>query len=215
MRQPEPFLGGGTFAGNSDVTRYRAAWGGWWINYDSERLRAEGNPLPPRELFGPPRVVICQNGRSLRAAYDESGHVLKDTLLCGLLRETGHTLTTYPRALVGLLCSRAVHFYYSHVFHGGHVNGGYLHFLRSFLDDIPIGAWSAPAAVAVEELVRAREALLPGAAAAAIEEEIEARVCECFGITPAEQDLLREWGAADENWPLRDRVRRPAETRSA
>src|SRR5262249_60443774 len=96
----------------------------------------------------------CQNGRTLRAAYDGQGYVLKDTFLCGLVPELDHPLCRNPRALVGLLCSRASHFFYSHVFYGGHVNGGYLHFLRSFLVDIPVGTWSDDVAEEVAALVR-------------------------------------------------------------
>jgi hypothetical protein len=76
------FLGGGPFSGNGEVTRFGIRWGGWWIDYDPERLRADGNPLPDPRLFDPPKVVICQNGRTLRAAFDTGGLVLKDTFLC-------------------------------------------------------------------------------------------------------------------------------------
>ena len=81
----------------------------------------------------------------------------------------------------GLLCSRAIHFFYSHVFYGGHVNGGYLHFLRSFLVDIPLGAWTDVAAGEVEALVRQREAA--GAEQwEALEERIEALVSAALGL---------------------------------
>ncbi|MFN3651451.1 MAG: Eco57I restriction-modification methylase domain-containing protein [Armatimonadota bacterium] len=201
------FLGGGAYSGNGEVRRYELRWNGWWIDYDCERLREDGNALPDPALFSGPKIAICQNGRTLRAALDEDGYVLKDTFLCGLPRAVEHPLAEHPRALVGLLCSRAVHFCYSHLFFGGHVNGGYLHFLRSFLDDVPLGRWTEPQAAEVAELVRRRErAELPGEAEE-WEAEIERRVSAAFGFSPEEDERIAAWAAADVNWPLRERVR--------
>lgn len=212
MQYPQKFLGGGTFSGNGDVQRYRAQWSGWWIDYDAEALRAEQNQLPPLDLFQRPKIAICQNGRTLRAAFEEDGLVLKDTLLSGVLRATEHPLVAHPRALVALLSSRLVHFYYSHVFHGGHMNGGYLHFLRSFLDDIPLGNWTETMAATADDLVRRMEALTPGAEAQSLEAEIEELVALAFGLDAPQSEALREWAAADENWQARDRIRRRPQT---
>lgn len=203
-----PFLGGGPFSGNGEVTRYRVEWAGWWIRYDAAALQAEKNPLPDPALFERPKVVICQNGRTLRAALDEEGFVLKDTFLCGMVREQDHPLCRHPRALVGLLCSRAVHFFYAHVFYGGHVNGGYLHFLRSFLVDIPVGDWTEAAAAEVAALVRQREEAGPEAWEA-LEERIEARVAGALELSAEQQQEIAAWAAEDPNWQARERVRRP------
>jgi hypothetical protein len=200
-------LGGGAFSGNGEVRRYELEWGGWWIDYDAERLRAEGNPLPPASLFEGPKIVICQNARSFRAAYDTEGHVLKDVFLAGLPRETDHPLGRHPRALVGLLCSRALHFFYAHVFFGSHVNGGYLHFLRSFLADVPVGEWTPETALRLDALVRRRE-VAQGTDATVLEEEIEALVGPSLGLVPSEQALVRAWADTDPNWRARSRVRR-------
>jgi hypothetical protein len=153
-------------------------------------------------------VAICQNGRTLRAAFVEEALVLKDTLLCGRPQERDHPLLTDPRALVGLLCSRAVHFFYSHVFHGGHVNGGYLHFLRSFLNDVPVGEWSEDAAVRLAALVKRREKLEPGPEALRLEAEIEALVESALGLSVPHSRELAAWAEADENWLGRDKTRR-------
>lgn len=207
MSQPRKFLGGGTFAGNGDVTRYRASWGGWWIDYDTERLREESNPLPPEPIFHGPKIAICQNGRSLRAALDQEGFILKDTLLCGVPRAGDHPLLANPHALVGVLCSRTTHFFYSHIFHGGHVNGGYLHFLRSFLNDVPTGQWSDTSAAALAEVVRRREALAPGPAAEELEAAAERLVEAAFGLSEAQRIEIAGWAETDENWRARDRTR--------
>jgi hypothetical protein len=205
-----PFIGGGPFSGNGEVTRYRLQWAGWWIRYDAAALQADRNSLPDLSLFERPKVAICQNGRTLRAAYDDQGYVLKDTFLCGSLREIDHPLCRDPRAIVGLLCSRAIHFFYSHVFYGGHVNGGYLHFLRSFLVDIPLGTWSDTAAEALAALVKQREEAGPPRQWEELEEQIEAYVADALGLMGAHQHAIREWAVRDPNWPSRDRVRPPA-----
>jgi Eco57I restriction-modification methylase/TaqI-like C-terminal specificity domain len=203
------FLGGGAFSGNGEVTRYGVAWAGWWIRYAAAELQAEKNALPDPALFEQPKIVICQNGRTLRAAYDDQGFVLKDTFLCGVLRDAEHPLLRHPRALVGLLCSRAVHFFYSHVFYGGHVNGGYLHFLRSFMVDIPLGTWTDAAAEEVAGLVHRRETAAAGAWEE-LEEQTEARVAAALGLAQAERTAIAEWAARDANWQARERVRGPA-----
>jgi hypothetical protein len=203
------FLGGGPFSGNGEVARYHFNWGGWWIDYDEERLRRQRNPVPPLALFEQPKLVICQNGRTLRAAYDEEGYVLKDTFLCGLPRLPEHPLARHPRALVGLLCSRAVHFFYAHVFYGGHVSGGYLHFLRSFLVDVPVGRWSEDLAAETARLVAVRETARTAAEPEALEDAIEAHVAAALGLTPEEEAAIRAWSAEDENWQARERVRGP------
>jgi hypothetical protein len=204
------FIGGGPFSGNGEVTRYRLQWAGWWIRYDAPELQAQQNPLPALDLFESPKIVICQNGRTLRVAYDDQRYVLKDTFLCGVIRESDHALCRHPRALVGLLCSRAVHFFYSHVFYGGHVNGGYLHFLRSYLVDIPVGTWTDATAGEVAAWARQREAATENAVREELEERIENYVSEALGLTLTQSEAIAEWVAADANWQARERVRGPA-----
>jgi len=203
------FLGGGAFTGNGEVVRYGLQWAGWWIDYDEQRLKAEGNQVPPLSLFQPAKIIFCQNGRTLRAAFDAQGFVLKDTLLCGTIREVPHPLCRFPRAIVGLLSSKLIHFFYSHVFYGGHVNDGYLHFLRSFLIDVPLGEWTAERAERVDGLVRQREVTRAADAQVRLEDEIEGVVREAFGLTKAEVEALEEWIGSDVNWQKRERVRKP------
>src|SRR5207249_4492685 len=95
----------------------------------------------------------------------------------------------------------------SHVFYGGHVNGGYLHFLRSFLVDIPLGQWTEPQAAEVDRLVRLREAEGSAAGQAALEEAIEAHVAEALGLGEDEQVAIGAWAGGDPNWQARERVR--------
>ncbi len=201
------FLGGVAFSGNGDVARYAISWSGWWIDYNEELLRRESNPLPPLAIFTRPKLVICQNGRTLRAAYDENGYVLKDTFFSVLVKEGSHPFAHYPRALLGILNSRLVHFFYAHVFYGGHVNGGYLHFLSTFLIDIPLGEWTEETVRQLETLVRRREHAESSAEQLALEAEIERLVGHSFGLDQQEELLLQRWLVEDENWQARERIR--------
>ncbi len=223
------FLGGGAFAGNGDVTRYAIQWSGWWIDYNEDVLRNEDNGLPALAMFTQPKIVICQNGRTIRAAYDESGYILKDTFLCGVVKEEKNPstatltldftwedapveisshLSKYPRAIVGILNSKLIHFFYSHVFYGGHVNDGYLHFLSAFLVDIPLGDWTADSAARLEALVQRRERTTLPEEQLALEREIDRSVGQSFALTPIEDEMLQGWIDEDENWQARDRIRR-------
>ena len=202
-----PFLGGGAFAGNGEVRRYTIDWAGWWMDYDAPRLCRQGNVVPALKLFTQEKIAICQNARTMRAAYDTRGFVLKDTFLGAIVRASAHPLSAHPRAIVGLLNSQLVHFFYAHLFYGGHVNGGYLHFLNSFLVDIPLGNWSDETARTVEGLVIRREQAADPEEQQAIETDIEGHVQQAFGVSPTEALLLQRWIAEDDNWQARERIR--------
>jgi len=204
------FLGGGRFSGNGEVRRYGIRWGGWWIDYDQEAARGAGNALPDPALFDRPKVVLCQNARVARAAYDPDGLVLKDTYLAIVPKEGGHALQRSPRALVAVLNSLLSHFLYAHLFHGSHVGGGYLHFLRSFVNDLRLGDWDASAAATAAARVRALEALDPGPEIDADDTALGALVAERFGLSPDEISALLRWGEQNPLWQTRHRVGRAA-----
>lgn len=204
-----PWLGGGAFSGNGEVTRYGVKWAGWWVRYDEEELAARGNQVPPVALFEQPKIAICQYGRTLRAALETGRHVLKDTFLCGVAPPGGATPADLAY-LVGLLNSRTAHFCYSHLFHGGHVGSGYLHFLASFLNDLPAGAWSETARVRCGRLVTERQDC-DGACGAAIEDEIERHCRQALGVCETEGRAIDAWCSTDPNWLLRERVRPAAQ----
>ena len=154
------------------------------------------------------RFVICQNGRTIRAAYDEHEYILKDTFFCGLVKAGDHPFSRYPRALLGILNSRLAHFFYAHVFYGGHVNGGYLHFLKGFLADIPLGEWTEETASGNwnSSSGSANSPRLPPAQLA-LEADIERLVGQSFGLEQQETLSLQRWIEEDENWQAKDRIR--------
>ncbi len=200
------FLGGGPFFGNGEVRRHSHAWAGWWIDYDEARARADSNPLPPLSLFTPPKIIICQNGRTLRAAYDEAGYVLKDTFFVARPLDPGSPMGAFPRAVVGLLCSPYIHFLYSHLFHGSRVGSGYLHFLVAFLQQLPAGEWGVGEAARAAELVRVLES---DPSAPGVEAELNDLVANCLGLTPADRTAAARWCRMDPNWLRRDRIPQP------
>lgn len=109
---------------------------------------------------------------------------------------------------MGILNSKLIHFFYSHVFYGGHVNDGYLHFLSAFLVDIPLGDWTADSAARLEALVQRRERTTLPEEQLALEREIDRSVGQSFALTPIEDEMLQGWIDEDENWQARDRIRR-------
>lgn len=135
---PRPFLGGGRFQGNREVAPYRIEWAGWWIDYDLDRARAAGNPLPSPAVFALPKVVVCQNARRGRAALDRDGVVLKDTFLSVQCRTSEDIDRGWLEWIVLVVNSRLFHYVYEHLYGGTRKGGGYLHYLPRYLDPFPI-----------------------------------------------------------------------------
>ena len=189
-RQPRRLLGGKSHHGNGDVRRYRLDWSGWWIDYDEERARTAGNPLPPAALFEEPKLLIVQNSLRLLAAYDESGFYAKDTFL--LARPRPEAAAVNLHALLGLLNSRLASFYYQHVFHGTRVAAGYLHYLSGYLADLPLIPSLANDADLARLARRCEEAVDDPSAFAAAEAALDEHVADAFGLSARERRLVTD-----------------------
>lgn len=135
---PQKFLGGKKWGGNSEVQRYFTTWNGYYIDYDRKRAKAIGNTFPPLSLFKKKKIVICQNAKRLRASIDTSGYVCKDIFLIGLLKPKAIEHNLNEEILLALLNSKLYSYFYAHVFSASHVAGRYLHYLTMYLNDIPI-----------------------------------------------------------------------------
>ncbi len=85
---PRRLLGGKSFNGNADISRYRTDWSGWWIDYDESRALAVKNSLPSVRLFDEAKLLIAQNARRIVATLDREAFICKDTFLLGQ-RATG------------------------------------------------------------------------------------------------------------------------------
>lgn len=135
----KPFLGGGRFSGNREVEPYSIKWAGWWIDYDEERARRDGNPFPPAELFVEPKVIIPQNVRRPRAAMDCEGYILKDTLL--LARVKDHTVANHWLPwLVHVINSDVFFVLYEQLYGGTRKGGDFIHLLGRYLRTFPLPA---------------------------------------------------------------------------
>jgi hypothetical protein len=182
---PRRLLGGKRFQGNGDVRRYRLNWGGWWIDYDEERARADKNQLPPIELFSGPKLLIAQNARRIIATLDSDGFACKDTFLVGCPRPDAPPLAY----LLGLLNSTLMSYLYGVLFKATHVNGAYLHYLGCYLDDLPLRLTDDPTPII--ELVDALLAPdLPVAARREVDRQLDNLVYELYGVNAAERALV-------------------------
>jgi len=112
-RTPNLHRRGRFFREMGKSARYRCGWSGWWIDYDEAAL-------PPKETTS--HRSRCSNGPRSRFARTAalSARLLKRaerferTLFSAAFRWRFHAGP--PPAGVGrLLCSRGVHFFYSHV----------------------------------------------------------------------------------------------------
>jgi len=200
-RCPRRLLGGKKFQGNGDVRRYRTAWSGWWIDYDEERAKADGNQLPPAALFAGPKLLIAQNARRIIATLDNDNYICKDTFLVG--RPAASTLfyASLPlEYLLGLLNSALLSYLYGILFKATHVNGAYLHYLGCYLDDLPLRI--SENAEPIVTLARALlDPALPDDRRRELDRRLDELVFDLYGLSAAERALVAgavcyEWGEA-------------------
>ncbi len=182
---PRPFLGGGRFQGNREVQPYTIEWSGWWIDYDEQRARGVGNPLPPPEIHAAPKLVLCQNARRGRAALDYQGVVLKDTFLSIRCQSSEDEAAGWLEWMSLVLNSRLFHYLYEHLYGGTRKGGGYLHFLPRYLEPFPV----APPPD-LERVRAVHEALVDGTGDI---EQAEALVREAWNLSAAERAVLDDY----------------------
>ena len=178
-RHAFPFLGGGRFSGNREVEPYRIDWAGSWMDYDEDRARSEGNPLPPLKLFSSPKVVLCQNSRRARAAVDRRGYLLKDTFLAVVPVKKRSALLEW---ICLVLNSDVFHYLYEHIYGGTRKGGSYLHFLPRYLLPFPIPEPGDP------KVVKRLESSLSRGNGCSREAERLVRLA--YGVDRAEADCL-------------------------
>jgi len=194
-RCPRRLLGGKKFQGNADVRRYRTTWSGWWIDYDEERAKAEGNQFPPAALFAGPKLLIAQNARRLIATLDRDDFVCKDTFLVGRTASGSPVPLAY---LLGLLNSALLSYLYGILFKATHVNGAYLHYLSCYLGDLPVcvAQDTEPICALVRSLL---DPGLPETERRELDRRLDALVYDLYGLSATERDLVDqsiryEWG---------------------
>jgi hypothetical protein len=177
------FIGGGKFAGNREVSPGKMVWGGSWIDYDEVQARVLGNPLPPRDMFSSPKLVVCQNVRRARAAVDLDGYVLKDTFLLGALRPEFAIEHLYWICIV--MHSDVFNIVYECLLGGTRKSGGFIHFLGSYLEYMPVPP--IPDGLDVLEMYR------QGFDESGLKVESEKVVRRAFDISVSESAWIDRW----------------------
>ena len=73
----------------------------------------------------------------MRATIDKQGYACKDIFLLGHLREVGKLLNLSLECILGLLNSKLFSYIYNIMFSGSEIMGKYLHYLPTFIHDLP------------------------------------------------------------------------------
>lgn len=186
-------IGGKSFAGNTDINRYRLDWGGWWIDYDEARARAHKNQLPPRQLFEREKLIICQHALRLRATYDSEQYYCKDTFFVAYPGKRCPPDTNL-KFLLGLLNSRLLHYFYATIFKGTHVAGGYLHYLTGYLNRLPIASATSEQHSMVEQYVENLLATSDDVLFNMLDDELDELIYNLYGLSEEEKNVVRGCG---------------------
>jgi hypothetical protein len=181
-----------------DITRYPAVHehlATWRSALEPKpRTWAAGEPWPGRkpgsyrwyeiqdevayhEQFALPRIVFPDIAKEPRFAFDRSG---------AFVANTGYIIPIEDFFLLAVLNSRAVERFYADV--SSQVRGGYLRFIRQYVERIPIPRAGPRDREEVAELAqRCVDAGGGGGAVAEWEAEIDDRVASLYGLSARER----------------------------
>lgn len=188
-KNAKKLIGGKSFAGNSDIERYKLDWGGWWIDYNEELARNHKNQLPPRGLFEQEKLIICQNALRLRATYDNQGFYCKDTFFVAHLKN--NPMTDFSlKFFLALLNSKLLHYYYANIYKSTHIAGGYLHYLVGYLNSLPV---TLPTRQQHKEIVALVEKILTAKDSATFEKidvKLDKSIYRLYDLTKEEIEIV-------------------------
>ncbi|MBC8525552.1 MAG: Eco57I restriction-modification methylase domain-containing protein [Candidatus Cloacimonetes bacterium] len=186
---PKPILGADIYSRDSEVFQYQIRWNGFWIDYNEKKAKKINNPFPPRGIFETPKLIIRQNAEKLTVAVDSEGKwYLKDVFFSGRLTERAKKEGISLEFLAAVLNSRLLNYYYSILFKGGHVNNGYLHFLVSFLNTLPIVLMTPKKQLEIVKMVN----VLLEKYDEDIKSMIDTKICEIYELSNIETDFILE-----------------------
>jgi len=184
---PKPILGADIYSRDSEIFQYRIKWNGFWIDYDEERAKKFNNPFPPKEIFESPKLIIRQNAKKLTVAIDSEGKwYLKDVFFSGRLTERAKKENISLEFLAALLNSELLNYYYSILFNGGHINNGYLHFLVSYLNTLPVVLISEREKLEISKLVNN----LVNNYEEHIKNILDTKICKFYGLSEIETKFI-------------------------
>jgi hypothetical protein len=124
--------------------------------------------------FSKPKIVFPDIAKHARFAVDEAGTFVSNT---------GYIIPVNDLYLLGVLNSSAVEDFYAGI--SSQVRGGYLRFIRQYVEQIPIPFAQSGDRMAVAELARVcLESQGVGPQVAELEAEIDDRVAVLYGLKP-------------------------------
>jgi hypothetical protein len=184
---PKPILGADIYSRDSEVSQYQIRWNGFWIDYNEEKAKKINNPFPPSIIFETPKLIIRQNAEKLTVAIDSQGKwYLKDVFFSGRLTERAKKESISLEFLVAVLNSKLLNYYYSILFKGGHVNNGYLHFLVSYLNTLPIVPVTTKKQLEIVKMVN----ILLEKYDEDIKSMIDTKICEIYELSDIETNFI-------------------------
>lgn len=184
---PKPILGADIYSRYSEVFQYQIRWNGYWIDYNEEKAKKINNPFPPRGIFESPKLIIRQNAEKLTVAVDNEGKwYLKDVLFSGILTERAKKEGISLGFLVTVLNSKLLNYYYSILFKGGHVNNGYLHFLVSYLNTLPIVLITTKEQLEIDKMVN----ILLEKYDDDIKSMLDTKICKIYELSDTETNFI-------------------------
>ena len=186
---PKPILGADVYSRDSEVSQYQIRWNRFWIDYNEEKAKKIDNPFPSREIFETPKLIIRQNAEKLTVAIDSQGKwYLKDVFFSGRLTERAKREGISLEFLGAILNSKLLNYYYSILFKGGHVNNGYLHFLVSYLNTLPIVLMTMKEQLEIVKMVNILQEKYDND----IKNILDAKICKIYGLSNNEANFILE-----------------------
>lgn len=163
-----------------DVHRYGHTWTGEYVRYDPAAMRAHRVTARPGEpaRFERPKLLVKDTSKHLGATWEDGTHYVKDVLI--VLPREPHAPDL--KALLAVLNSRAMRFYYRSTFPTLHVQ-------RNELASLPLprlDLTSKPGRAAHDRLVALVDQRLAAATnPTTLERRIDELVCTLYGLDAA------------------------------
>ena len=169
----------------ADIGRYEFAYKGEYVIFEPDKMRANKQTARPgsKERYEQPKVLMRDTGGGLMGIFDSENYYVKDVIIVSSPRKDEELL----KALLGILNSAAMRYYYETTFPTLHVQ-------RDEIASLPIPAvlqsehcktLSAQIAALVDRILEAKKAD-PSADTTALESEIDALVYKLYGLTDEE-----------------------------
>ncbi len=115
--------------GKDLIGKYKIKWSGNYVRYEEKKI-AESKPI---NVFQQQKILIRDIGKKFNASYDNGTYLCLKTIYF-----IYDVKKIDIKALLGILNSRVMHFYFTSKFSAMHIQGGYLRFRKQFLEILPI-----------------------------------------------------------------------------